>query len=454
MRIRRSNLKLRSFPTPRLATALALGSLCFFATAWFGMGFYWIGIGYWVLLGAFTLVDFLTLKQTDACTIERECENILSLGQANPVNVKINNRSPLALKAHVRDEYPIECSVDMKFLQYDLLPGQTRTETYRIHPPKRGDYSFGALNVRFTTSLGLVMRQANTPSDLSIKVYPDVLQTKKQMLMLKENRLIQMGLRQSRFIGQGQEFERLRDYVPDDSLRHVDWKATARKGSLMTREYDVERSQQIMILLDLGRSMASQTVEKDGTQGISKADCAINASVLLAHVAAQSGDQVGLFAFSSEPLLYVSPGKGPRQVTGLLEALYPLQPMLEEPDYRRNFLYMRHKHRRRALVFLFTDLIDPIASRSLIASTGLLAEKHLVVCMALADYELPAIIESEPTSTRDLFTQSVAAGIVRGRTKAIASLSSRGVIAIDATPNDLSISAVNKYLQLKREGRL
>jgi uncharacterized protein (DUF58 family) len=242
--------------------------------------------------------------------------------------------------------------------------------------------------------------------------------------------------------------------VPDDSPRHIDWKATARRNSLITREYDIEQSQNIMILLDIGRNMASRTLEMDGTLGITKADCAINASVLLAHVAAQTDDRVGLFCFARGPIAYIPPGKGAAQSRRLLEALYPLQPRIEEPGYYENFMLVSQKQRKRSLIFIFTDLIDAEASNRLISSVGLLTRKHLVVCVALSDYELPTIIDSTPKRSSDLYTQAVALSMVRERKNALLRLSAQGVVTIDATPADLSISTVNKYLQLKREARL
>ena len=287
-----------------------------------------------------------------------------------------------------------------------------------------------------------------------MKVYPDVFQTKKHLILARENRAAMMGLRRSKLLGQGQEFERLRDYVPGDSIRHVDWKATARRGSLITREYDVEQSQHIIIALDVGRTMASRAENPDGTLGMSKADCAINASVLLAHLCAQSDDRVGLFCFARNPITFVPPRKGHSQVALLMDSLYALRPRVEESDYYSNITLLSHKQSKRSLVFIFTDLVDAESSRALISSVGMLVKKHLVVCVALADYELPSIIDGEPSGLADVYTQTVAAGIIREREKALARLARMGVLTIDATPADLTIATVNKYLQIKREARL
>lgn len=442
------------YPTPRLAAAFAAGSLWFFAMPWLGRVGLWGGLGYNLLLLAAVVIDYVLIADSRKCSVRRICESTLSIAEQNPVRIEVANRGQRLVKAVVRDEPPVEFDASALSVTMPVEPDETEHRMYKVKPPERGDYWFSDLHARYTTILGLVMRQESIPARLHVKVYPDIFQTKKHLLLAKENRTSQMGLRRSKLHGQGQEFERLRDYVPDDSLRHVDWKASARRGSLITREYDVEQSQNIMLLLDLGRTMASRTVEEDGSLGISKADCAINASVLLAHVAAQSDDRVGLYCFADGPIAYIPPGKGAPQAARLMDALYPLQPRVEESNYYENLMLLSQRQRKRSLLFLFTDLIDPESSKRLISSIGVLVRKHLVVCIALADYELPAIIDARPKKPVDMYTQAVALGVVKDRKRAIAQLASQGVVVLDATPSDLSVATVNKYLQLKREARL
>lgn len=444
----------RIYPTRRLAGAFAAGALWFFAVPWGGAPLFWLGIAHNLTLLALVAFDVWWLADSRECSVSRARETVLSINEQNPVRIEALHRGVRRLNAQVMDEPPIEFEAPERCVGFDLEPGEIARKSYRVKPGERGDYAFGDLNVRYTTKLGLLTRQERVPSEMLVKVYPDIAVTKKHLLLAKENRAIQMGLRRSRIAGQGQEFERLRDYVPDDSIRHIDWMATARRNVLTTREYDVEHSQTIMILIDVGRTMASRTIEPDGKLGITKADCAINAAVLLAHVSAQSDDRVGLFCFASRPVSYLAPGKGAPQATKLLEALYPLKPRLEESNYYESFILMGEKQRKRSLVFLFTDLIDSEASNRLISSVGLLARKHLVVCVALADYELPTIIESKPGSPSEVYTQAVALNMTRERKRALARMASQGILTIDATPSDLSIATVNQYLKLKREGRL
>ncbi|MHB0997868.1 MAG: DUF58 domain-containing protein [Armatimonadota bacterium] len=442
------------YPTIRLALAFAVGAMWFFAIPVAGGFFLYLGIAYNLAVLCLVVIDYLALQDSLNCTIEREWQTTLSIGEPNPVWITANHRGSRPFIVQVRDEPPIEFEVDPAIVKFTIEPGSIERHNYKAIPDDRGDYVFEDLNARYMTKLGLLVRQERIPAQMTIKVYPDIFQTKKHQLLARENRVVQMGLRRSKMHGQGQEFERLRDYMPDDSPRHIDWKATARRNTLTTREYDLEQSQNIMILLDIGRNMASRTVDENGSPGITKADCAINASVLLAHVAAQTDDRVGLFCFARGPIAYLPPGKGAPQARRLLETLYPLQPRTEESSYYESFMLLSQKQRKRSLIFLFTDLIDAEASNRLISHIGLLTRKHLVVCVALSDYELPSIIESVPQKSADLYTQAVALSMVRERKKALAKLSAQGVITIDATPSDLSVATVNKYLQLKRESKL
>ncbi len=444
----------RFVPTRRFAGAFAAGAVWFFAAPWAGAGVLWLGAGYLVFLVVMAVLDYLWVRDSRECTASRERETVLSLGEPNPIWLDVAHAGRASLHVSLRDEPPLEFEASARQIDLEIRPEERARVNYKVTPPERGDYRFGDLYARYTSRLGLVMRQQRVACEAPVKVYPDVLATKKHLILARQNRAVMMGLRRSKLLGQGQEFERLRDYVPDDPLRLVDWKATARRGSLITREYDVEQSQQIILALDMGRTMASRAENPDGSIGMTKADYAINASVLLAHVSAQSDDRVGLFCFARSPIAFVPPKKGHSQVALLMDSLYALQPRIEESDYFANLSLLSHKQSKRSLIFIFTDLIDPESSRALISSVGLLVRKHLVVCVALADYELPSIIDAPPTKPADMYTQTVAAGIIRERKSALARLARLGVLTLDATPADLSIAAVNKYFQVKREARL
>jgi len=424
-------------------------------------GLIWLTVLGNVTLAALLVLDYLWLRQAEPLTAHRFREEVFSLGVSNRVDLVVRNRGTIPLWVELADEPPADFRVDppvgsqarngvecRRTAARRLEPGGEWETGYYAIPPQRGDYRFGRLNVRCRTRLGLLVRQQRFEPEPAVRVYPNVLDLRKYELLGRRDQLAQMGLRQLRLRGTALEFESLREYVPGDELRRVDWKATARKGVMMVKEYELERSQQVMLALDLGRTMASRLGD------LTKIDHAINACVLLSHVASYSDDRVGLLAFADEVVGYLPPGKGKHQTARLTEFLYPLHARTVEADYRTAFSYLGRQCRRRSLILVFTDLIDPDSSASLIAHLSPLAPRHLVLCVALSDYELDDLLGHPPQEPRDLYEQTVASSLQQDRAKALAALSSRGIRTLNAAPTDLSVAVVNRYLALKREGWL
>jgi uncharacterized protein (DUF58 family) len=434
-------------PSFRLTLLLALGSAFFFAAAYLP-GLRWAGLLFDGVVVALCGCDLLLLRAAERISATRQVEETLSLGAPEPVHLAVANRSAQWLTVDLRDEPPAAAAAERHSFRFTLGPGHGWRAEYSITPRERGDHRFGPLHLRVRTPLGLLLRTIVLPVSAPVRVYPDVRQIRQYEMLARQNRTAQVGLRRVRQIGAGTEFERLRDYVPNDELRRVDWKATARRGALMTREYDVERTQTVVLALDLGRTMASRL------ELMTKADYAVNACVLLSYVAALADDHVGLFAFAEQPRRFLKPGKGRPQVFRLLEGLYPLQAVPREANYRLAFAHLASQLRKRALIILFTDLIDPDASRRLIDSVGVLSRRHRVLCVAFSDYELSDLIQAVPETQDDLYRQAVAASMLEDRRRALAELARRGVLSVDAGPSGLTVAAINKYLELKAAAKV
>lgn len=437
----------RIFGSLRLTLLFGVGGI-WFALSPFGEIFFWIGVLYNLALIALTGVDALFLRSADRVTAHRDLELPLSLGALNRVSIKLTHHGGSVLNVYVRDEPPHPFQTDPKELFANLHAGETDERTYNVTPMERGSYHFGALNVRFTTFLKLLVLQRRFALETDVKVYPNIFATKKYKLLSQRQQLNQMGLRPTRMRGAGLEFESLRNYVPGDEPRRLDWKASARKQSLITRQYDVERSRNLVLLIDAGRTMTSRG------DGLSKLDHAVNAAMLLSYVAVQHDDRIGLMTFADDVSQYLAPGKGTGQLDRVMESLYALQPRLIESDYRRAFLSVAQRLRKRSLVILFTDLIDPDSSERIITHLTPLLRNHLVLCVALSDYEWIELIRAIPEETKDIYRQAVTVSILEDRKSALAKLSARGVLTLDATPTDLSVAVVNRYLKVKREALL
>ena len=428
-------------------TWLALGALALICSPW-APALTWWAYAIDLLVLVLLVADALLLRRTTELSATRTHHEIFSLGTQNAVTIGLNNPSPFTLRFALRDAIPDKCESERYAEHGTLAPYGAFTFPYQLRPLERGMQHFGPLTVRLQSPLGLWLAQREFLDGDTVKVYPNIQQTGQTQLLSRQMQTRVMGIHRLRLRGQGAEFESLRDYLPDDELRKVDWNASARRGSMITREFDVERSQQIMLMLDMGRTMASHL------DYMTKLDHAINAAVLLTYVSGQSHDRIGVTAFADDIVSYMPPGKGGAQLTPVLEQLYPLQPRQVESNYRYAFNYLTNRLRKRALIILFTDLIDPDSSRRLLDNLRLLHPRHLVLCVALSDYELKGILSGAPADVDGLYQQAMATAVLEDRQLALSQLHQQGVLTVDAAPSDLSVAVVNKYLAIKREGRI
>lgn len=433
--------------TYRFLALLAMGALWFvFALIW--VPFFWLGLFYNLFLIALVLVDRSLLGSAEQVTVEREFNEPLSLGAANLIHIEVEHSGTTPLQLEMRDEPPLDFAVDKRLLKFRVSAGRKREVSYHVTPHKRGLYKFGDLHVRYSSPFQLLVLQKEYAQEQEARVYPNMLEAKKHRLLAHRNQLRQMGLRVSRHRGTGLEFESLREFVPDDEFRRVDWKASARRGSLVTREYTVERSRNLVMMIDCGRVMAAL----DGD--LTKLDHSVNAAMLLTYASVQHDDRVGLLTFADDVIDYLPPGRGKGQMDTIVDKLYGVQAEAIEPDYRRAMLFMSHRLSKRSLIVLFTDLVDPDSSHRLIRNLSILCRKHLVLCVAIRELDWDQRMISAPRSDDDLYRQAVAISVLEDRRRALLQLASTGALTLDATQKDLSIEVLNRYLKIKHEARL
>jgi len=317
-----------------------------------------------------------------------------------------------------------------------------------VRPLRRGDYQFGDLNLRWLGPLGLVVRQARTKAAGPVKVYPNLLDVRRYDLMLRRNRLQEIGLRHTRQFGEGTEFERLREYLPDDEFRRIDWKATARRNRPITVEYQTERSQNVIAVLDTGRMMQSPVAQ------IAKLDYVVNAVLLLAYVATGKGDKIGLMTFADEVTRFIGPRQGRGQFYRMLELLYAVEAEPVEPDYRRALSYLALKQRKRSLVVIFTDLSGGVSMQSLVSHVAVLARRSLPLVVTISDPDVHAAARQRPQDSLGVYQRAAAAQLLDDRQLTLDYLRRQGVLTLDVPANHLSIAVINRYLELKARTRL
>lgn len=429
---------------------LLLGAgLALLSVGWITRGALYVTLLYDVALMVTAAADYLLSEKENAFRVEREMEERFAMGAENKVTIKISNRAQRKVTFLVKDEYPHRMELTSpREAQLTIPVGRSRAWRYSLLPTARGKYDFGNTVLRFRTRLGLLWRQITYPTATDVKVYPDIREARKHELYAHRNRRPEPGLRRMRVRGQGREFESLREFVIGDEIRHISWAATARRGKVITRQYTIERSQNIVVLLDTGRLMTARIGK------LTKLDHAVNATLSIAYVAAAGGDNVGLVAFSRRVVSYLPPRRGRDQINRLMEALYSLEPQMIEPSYKRAFNFFGANCKRRSLVVILTDLVDRDASAELLAHTSQLIPRHLPLIITIGDTDLREMVRAQPATSGDVYRQAVAEEILRQREEALMRIRHAGGLALDVPAGRLSLELVNKYLEVKERGLL
>lgn len=434
-------------PTRRLLVLLLLAAPLI-ALAGFAPALIWLAIVYLAAVAALALSDALLAARPAQIAVERVHDARLSLGADNLITLILANASPRPLPFTLRDEYPHVFPADARFLS-GIIPANDIYELrYHVRPLRRGDYHFGDVVLRYRGPLGAIVRQARYPAAASVQVYPNILELRKYDLLARKGLLHELGLRPTRARGPGGDFERLRDYTPDDEFRRINWKATARRARPIAADFEVERSQQVVCAIDCGRLMAPPVGE------LMRLDYAVNTALLLSYVATLRGDQVGLLAFADTVQAYVAPRRGKPQFQRLLEALYNLQPEPVEADHGAALSYLARRQRRRALIVLFTDLATPEAAEPLVAHLARIARHHLPLCVTLSDPFLSGAAGQPAHDAAGLYRRAVAETLLDERRALLDRLHRAGVLTLDVPADRLSAGVVNTYLRLKAQGRL
>lgn len=403
------------------------------------------GAAYNLALAISAAADYLLARRRGFVPVraERRVAEHLSLGAANPVSIVVRSEAAADLRIVVKDEPPTEMAHDAAPVAFTLGPATQGVIRYHVTPTAKGDYWFGDIRLRVRSPLGLLVSQGQASARQQVRVFPDLTALRRYELLARRGRLQEAGIRAARYRGRGTEFESLRAYLPDDDSRHINWKATARRRQLVTAQFQAERSQNVMLVLDAGRMMAGRLGR------MTKLDYAINAALMAAYVTTAMGDRVGLLAFAQGIRAYLAPGRGKSQVFRLLQSLYRLEPELVEPDYDAAFRHLALHQRRRSLVIVFTDLVDRDSSDALLRQIGSLHPHHLVLCVTLADAEVLALAHAMPTEVGQVYRKAVAAHVVADREAALSYLRQRGVHVVDAPADRLTTETINRYLELK-----
>lgn len=393
------------------------------------------------------LVDFWTVPSERTFSAERTAMRVASINLPHRVELLINNHSNRALFVAVRDDTPDEFTVAPEVFNINLDPRSRAAMHYEFRAHRRGAFTIGQVFLRTRSLLGLWRRYLTYDVDTTIHVYPDMKQLSEYAILARTNRLSLMGVRRTRRIGQDNEFERLRDYTPDDNYKHIDWRTTARRNKLTVKDFQTNQSQRIIFLMDCGRMMTNEA------SGLSLLDHSINAMLMLSFVALRQGDSVGMVAFSDQIHTFVPPRGGMAQMNRLLHAGFDRFPQLVESRYDEAFVYLDTHCKKRSLVVLITNLIDEVNSHQIHRYMTNLVGRHLPLGVLLRDHHLFDTVDSLdprlPLPDPKLFRAAAAAEIVTWRHQVLTDLEHRGVLSLDVFPEDMTAPLVNQYLNIK-----
>jgi uncharacterized protein (DUF58 family) len=402
------------------------------------------GAFYLLLLAALCWRDYRALPGAAQLSARRELPARFSLDAEHPVTLVLGNHSPQSVHVTVRDELPQFFDQVAEIPPADVPSGGAARLIYFVRPVKRGAYAFGDILLRVRRDAGLMQKQIAIGGAATVKVYPNFHGADEYRLLARIDQRDEVVRRPRRVSAPGTDFESLRPYIAGEDLRHVDWKATAKRGGLISRNKQVERGQQVAVLLDAGRLMTGTVGEH------SKLEHAMKATVMLSYVAQKRGDAMAVASFSNRIESFLPPVRGPALVPRVLESIYAVQARAVESDYWQVIAEAMAMLRRRSLVILLTDVLDAAGSAGLINNLARAAARHLVLCVVLSEPRIGAIADGIPATAEQTYRKAAAADLRRRRRLALEHMRTRGILVLETDPERLSIHLVRRYLEIRQ----
>ena len=404
-----------------------------------------INWGLLMALLALVLLDAIRVKRLPSPHVRRHLPGSLALGRWSEVRLELEHDFHQPLHIKLFDHVPNGLSFENLPLSVQLQPGQRSLVGYRLRPLIRGHFSFEFCEINLPGPMGLWTDKRLLNVTDNTRVYPDFAHLYGGQLLAVDNWLSQLGVRQRQRRGQGLEFHQLREFREGDSLRQIDWKATARQRTPIAREYQDERDQQIIFMLDCGRRMRSQDGE------LAHFDHALNACLLLSYVALRQGDAVGFSTFASDQPRYLAPVKGTGQINVLLNTVYDLNSSQRSADYQAAITQLLSRQKRRALVVLVTNLRDE-DDEELLTAVKRLGKQHRVLVASLREDVLDNLYETPVQTLPEALAYCGTVSYLNARAELHERLSAHGVPVLDARPGELGTQLVTQYLSWKRSG--
>jgi uncharacterized protein (DUF58 family) len=391
------------------------------------------------------LILFFAKKGIEANRITPEK---LSNGDENPINISIKNYYTFPISVKIIDEIPFQFQVRDFEIKRKLKASSQDEINYFLRPTERGEYSFGNLNIYVSSPLRMISRQFTFDKDQMVPTYPSYIQLRKYDLIAFSNNLFQYGIKKIRRIGHTMEFEQIKEYVTGDDIRTLNWKATAKKNSLMVNQFQDEKSQSVYMVIDKGRVM------KMPFNGLSLLDYAINATLVLSNVILKKQDKAGMFAFSKKVENRVFAEKRASQMQKILENLYNIKTDFFESDYSRLYVDIKKNINQRSLIILYTNFETMEGLHRQLPYLKGIAKNHLLVVVFFNNTELNELINKKTETIQDVYDKVIAEKFAFEKRLIVNELKKYGIYSVLTQPENLTLDTINKYLEIKARGIL
>ena len=409
----------------------------------------WVAHGLLTLVVIAFIVDYMLLfNQKDAVKAQRILPEKLSNGDQNSIKVDLKNNYPCTIKAKVIDEIPFQFQNRDFNIERTIEKNKNILFEYILEPKERGEYSFGNLNVFAESPLGFVSKRFTFQKEAMLPSYPSFIHLRKYELMALQNEFLLGGIKKIRKLGHTMEFEQIKEYVPGDDVRTINWKATSKRNQLMVNQFQDEKSQRIFMLIDNGRTMQMPF------NGLSLLDYSINATMALSHIILKKNDRAGMMTFSKKTEHKVAADNKSGQLRKISEALYNIQTNSYESDFSRLYQDVKYTIGQRSLILLFTNFetLDAV-NRQMKYLRGI-AKNHLLVIIFFKNSELQSLINTNPENIQEVYDEIIAEKFEYEKKLIIQELRKYGIYTVYTLPENLNIEVINKYLEIKARGIL
>jgi uncharacterized protein (DUF58 family) len=437
-----------AFGLTRRALLLLLAGTLLFVPAFFVRHFAWAVVAWDVTILLVALFDSRQLPRPEHIQLTRTWITVPALGNTTDVELSVLQGGKQLLFCRLLDNLPSAFLESPDWQPLTAYPGIPAKLRYSLAPRVRGDQATGNLYLRYRSSVGLMERWAVAELPQTVRIYPAVRPIEEQSLFLARTRQVELQLRRQRQRGHGREFESLRDYLEGDDLRDVCWKASARRGTLVSKQHQIERSQPVWLMIDAGRLLQARV------GNYTKLDYATTTALAMSQLALVSGDRVGLLAYGRDTQQVLAPARGRTHLRQMMESLALVHGEPSEADHLRATVTLNRLQPRRSLVLWLTDLAETSMRPEIVDGAAQLMRRHLVLLVAIEQRDLKRIAATRPENPKQMFECAAAQELVHWREVLLARLRERGALTLETYPEDMTASVLNRYLEIKEKAML